>query len=64
MNVILVVFVAFVMFMWLATAIDKAFNMGWGWDGQILWLGPPMVLFAVLLRFVATAIFKFVGRNP
>ena len=63
-NLVCVAFVALVTFMWVATAIDKAFGMGWGWDSQILWLGPPMILFAVLVRFCAMAIFKFVGGNP
>jgi hypothetical protein len=58
------VFVGLVTFMWVATVIDKTFGMGWGWDSQLLWLAPPMVLFAVLLRFCAMAILKFVGRNP
>lgn len=59
-----VAFIVMLTFMWIATLVDKTFDMGWGWDSQILWRAPPKVLFAVFLRFCATAIFKFVGRNP
>jgi len=63
MNVIIVLFVALLTFMWFATLIDQLFKMGWGWDRQILWLAPPMVLFAFFVRFGAMAIFRFVDRN-
>jgi len=62
-NVISVVIVSFVAFMWAATLIDSAFDCGWGWDRQILWLGPLMALFTILVRFCAMAIFKFFGGN-
>jgi hypothetical protein len=63
MNRVLVLFVGLLGIMWIATVLDKAFNLGWDWDRQILWLAPMMVLFAAILRFWALAIFKFVGRN-
>ena len=62
-NLVCVAFVALVTIMWIATALDKTFGMGWGWDSQILWLGPPMLLFTILLRSCAMAVLKFVGRN-
>lgn len=60
-NAFFVIFVCLVTAMWVATLLDWAFNLGWGWDRQILWLGPPMVLFAAFVRFCAMAIFRFVG---
>jgi hypothetical protein len=63
-NCVFALFVSLVTFMWLATLLDQSFDMEWGWDRQILWLAPPMVLFALLVRFCAMAVFKFVGRNP
>ena len=63
MNAIITIFIALVTFMWIATLLDWAFSLGWGWDEQILWLGPPMVLFALILRVCAMAIFKFVDDN-
>ncbi len=62
-NVIFVMFVTLASTMWVATLCDWAFNLRWGWDRQILWLAPPMVLFALVLRLFCTAIFKFVGDN-
>ena len=59
-NVIVRIFVVLLTVMWMATLVDWAFSLGWGWDTQILWLGPPMVLFAFLVRLCAMAIFKFV----
>lgn len=47
--------------MWAATLCDRVFNLGWGWDSKILWAAPPMVLFAVVLRFLCMVIFRFVG---
>jgi hypothetical protein len=49
--------------MWIATSVDWAFDMGWGWDRQGLWLGPLMVLFTLFLRLCAMRIFKFVDDN-
>lgn len=62
-NIISGLFVALLSFMWIATAADWLFALGWGWDRQILWLAPPMMAFAALVRFCAFAIFKFVGSN-
>jgi len=62
-NFIFVAFCCLVTTMWVATVLDWAINLGWGWDRQGLWLGPLMVLFAVLVRFCATAILKFVRSN-
>lgn len=62
-NVIFVLFVGLVSIMGGLTLCDWAFDLGWGWDRQILWLGPPMILFAGALRFLCIAILKFVGDN-
>lgn len=62
-NIICVLFVALVTFMWLATLLDWAFSLGWNWDPQILWLGPLMIMFAGFVRFCAFAIFRFVGSG-
>ena len=60
---ICVVIIAMAMLMWVATSADSALGVGWSLDRQILWLAPPITLFALLLRFCAMAIFKWVGRN-
>jgi hypothetical protein len=57
-NVVFAFFVSLVAFMWVATLVDWAFELDWGWDRQILWLAPLMILFAGLVRFCATAIFQ------
>lgn len=62
-NRVLAVFVILLSVMWVATFCDWAFNLRWGWDRQILWLAPPMMLFAVVLRFCCMAIFDFVGND-
>lgn len=56
-------FAALVAAMWVATICDWAFDLGWGWDKQIIWLAPPMILFAIFVRFCCMVIFKFVGEN-
>jgi len=63
-NFILTAFVILTSVMWGATVCDWAFHLGWGWDRQILWLAPPMMLFGVVLRFLCMAIFRFVGGDP
>ena len=62
-NAIFAFFVGLLTLMWTAALLDNAFSLGWGWDRQILWLGPLMVIFGVLVRFCALAIFRFVGRS-
>jgi hypothetical protein len=47
--------------MWLATLADQTFHLRWGWDHQILWLAPLIVLFALIIRFAGHIIFRFVG---
>ena len=63
-NLVFAAFVVLISVMWVATLCDWAFKLGWGWDRQLLWLAPPMVLFAVVLRFLCMAIFRFVGGDP
>jgi hypothetical protein len=62
-DVILAIFVVFVGLMWVATGCDYLFGLGWGWDTQILWLGPLMVAWGLFVRFCAKAIFTFFGSN-
>ena len=62
-NLVFAMSVALLSVMWVATICDWAFNLGWGWDRQIIWLAPPMILFAAFVRFCCMAIFKFVGGN-
>jgi hypothetical protein len=62
-DIILGIFVIAIGLMWIATAFDRLFNFGWGWDIQILWLGPLMIVWGFVIRFCARAIFKFVGSN-
>lgn len=62
-DIILTMFVALLSVMWIATVCDWGFNLGWGWDKQIIWLAPPMLLFAMLVRFCCMAIFRFVSDN-
>ncbi len=62
-NAICALFVVVIAIMWLATLLDYVFALDWGWDRKILWLGPPMVIFAFFVRFCARAIFKFVDSN-
>ncbi len=63
-NFVLAAFVTLLTVMWSATFCDWVFNLGWGWDKQIIWLAPPMMLFAIVLHFVCMAIFRFVGGDP
>lgn len=59
-NAFFVAFVALVSVMWVATLCDQVFVLGWRWDRQILWLAPPMLLFAIVVRFCCMAILRFV----
>jgi hypothetical protein len=58
-----VVSVGVLMFMWVATLLDTSLDLRWGWDRQILWLAPPMVLFVVFVRFCTMTIFKLAARD-
>ncbi len=60
-NFVFAAFVILLSAIWGTTLCDWALNLGWGWDRQILWLAPPMMFFAVVLRLVCMAIFRFVG---
>jgi hypothetical protein len=60
LNLFFATFAILLSAMWGATLCDWAFHLGWGWDREILWLAPPMMLFGVVLRFVCMAIFRFV----
>ena len=62
-NLIFAMFAALAVVMWVATVCDWAFNLGWGWDRQIVWLAPLMLLFATFIRFGCMVIFRFVVGN-
>jgi hypothetical protein len=63
MKLFLRVFCSVIAAMWVATALDFAFELDWGWDQQILWTAPLMVIFAGILSIFAKGIFQFVERN-
>ena len=42
--------------MWVATAADRLFGLGWGWDRQILWLAPIIVGVAFVVGRIGRAI--------
>ncbi len=63
-NFVFAAFVFLISVMWVASVCDWVFNLGWGWDRQILWLGPPMLLLGVVLRFLCMAIFRFIDGDP
>ena len=62
-NIIFTLCVGLLALRWVATVLDVIFGLGWGWDREALWLGPAMIGFAILARFSAMAILKFVGSN-
>ena len=62
-HLIFVGFLVLLSVMWIATVCDWTFDMGWGSDRQIVWLAPPMMLFAVFVRFCCMVIFRFIGGN-
>lgn len=62
-DTILAIFIVVIGLMWAATACDYLFGLGWGWDTQILWLGPLMVAWGFFVRFCARTIFTFIGSN-
>lgn len=63
LNFIFAAFAILVTVMWAATLCDWAFNLGWGWDRQGLWLAPLMMLFAVAIRFLGMGILRFISSN-
>jgi hypothetical protein len=62
-NGICALFAIVVSIVWVATLCDWSFNLGWGYDQQMLWTAPLGLLFAIALRWVAMGIFKFVEDN-
>ena len=50
--------------MWLATAADRLFHLDWGWDRQILWTSPIVVIGTLLTRLIGGAIFRAIGATP
>jgi hypothetical protein len=62
-NLIFAMFTALLVLMWVATVCDWAFNLGWGWDREIIWLSPTMLLFGVFVRFCCVAMFNFFGGS-
>ena len=49
--------------MWLATLADRLLHLGWGWDRQILWVAPIIVLGTMLARLIGRGIFRWVGAQ-
>jgi uncharacterized membrane protein YeiH len=62
-NIICVLAIGFLTAMWGATLLDVALDLGWEMDTRVLWAAPLMAAFAVALRFVVFAIFRFVDAN-
>jgi hypothetical protein len=62
-NVGLSLTVFAVSMMWIATAADRLFRLGWGWDRQILWIAPIIVGGALVVRLVGHSIFRAVGAT-
>jgi hypothetical protein len=47
--------------MWIVTLADHLLRLGWGWDVQIIWIAPIIVVGALLTRLLSRAIFRWVG---
>jgi hypothetical protein len=62
-NAIFVLAALVLSFFWLHAFFDRAFNLGWGSDPQVLWAAPLMAAFGYGLRFFCFLIFGFVKEN-
>jgi len=49
--------------MWLAAVADRSLHLGWGWDRQILWTAPIIILGTMIVRLIGRAIFRWVGAQ-
>lgn len=63
-NVSTIAVIAAVSLMWLATVADRMFDLGWGWDRQILWTASIIVIGTLLTRLIGHGIFRWVGATP
>jgi uncharacterized membrane protein YeiH len=54
--------VAVVSVMWGATILDFALGLGWGWDKEVLWVAPLILLTAFVVRIWKVVIDKLVDR--
>ena len=54
--------VAVVSLMWVATFLDFAFELGWGWDRRALWMAPLILMITAIVRLFHVAVDKFMGR--
>lgn len=50
--------------MWLATLADYLFDLGWGWDRQIFWIAPIIIVGAMLVRLIGHSVFRVIGAQP
>lgn len=63
-NLSIVAIIVAVSGMWLATLVDYLFHLGWGWDRQILWVAPIIIVGAMLVRLIGHAVFRLIGAQP
>ena len=49
-NISFVAITVMVSFMWLATIADRLLGLKWGWDRQIIWIAPIILLGAIIVR--------------
>ncbi|WP_156256853.1 hypothetical protein [Sandarakinorhabdus oryzae] len=54
--------VAVLTVMWLATLLDFAFGLEWGWDRRGLFLAPLILLIAAIIRYWHVAFAKLIER--
>lgn len=54
--------VAVVSVIWAATILDFALSLGWGWNSQVLWAAPLVLLIAFAVRIWKVAIDKLMDR--
>lgn len=47
---------------WAATILDFALGLGWGWDSQVLWAAPLILLIAFAVRIWKVGIDKLMDR--
>lgn len=63
-NLSIVAIIVAVSGMWLATLADYLFHLGWGWDRQILWIAPIIIVGPLLVRLIGRAVFRLTGAQP
>ena len=63
-NISFVAITVMVSFMWLATIADRLLGLKWGWDRQIIWIAPIILLGAIIVRSIGHGIFRLFGAVP